>query len=42
MAAQRLHGTIHATIVGADNVHDQSRLTGKLPGFFGDVSSIPC
>ena len=40
MAAQRLHGTINATIVGADNVHDPSRITGKLPGFFGNVSWI--
>jgi hypothetical protein len=40
MAAQRLHGTINATIVGADNIHDGSRLTGWVPSFLGNVSWI--
>ncbi|VAH00810.1 unnamed protein product [Triticum turgidum subsp. durum] len=37
MAHLRLHGTIDATIVGADNLHDRSRHTGKVPGFLGNI-----
>jgi hypothetical protein len=39
MAAQRLHGTINATIVGADNIRDGSRLTGWIP-VLGNVSWV--
>ncbi|VAH12735.1 unnamed protein product [Triticum turgidum subsp. durum] len=37
MAHLRLHGTIDATIAGADNLHDRSRHTGKVPGFLGNI-----
>ncbi|XBJ22005.1 hypothetical protein VPH35_000460 [Triticum aestivum] len=37
MAHLRFHGTIDATIVGADNLHDRSRHTGKVPGFLGNI-----
>ncbi|XBI14047.1 hypothetical protein VPH35_140694 [Triticum aestivum] len=37
MANLRLHGTINATIVGADNIHDRSRHTGIVPSFLGNI-----
>uniref|UniRef100_M8CG44 Phospholipase D n=1 Tax=Aegilops tauschii TaxID=37682 RepID=M8CG44_AEGTA len=37
MANLRLHGTINATIVGADNIHDRSRHTGIVPSFLGNL-----
>ena len=40
MANLRLHGTINATIVGADNIHDRSRHTGIVPSFLGNVRQL--
>ncbi|XBI42206.1 hypothetical protein VPH35_126566 [Triticum aestivum] len=37
MAHLRLHGTINATILGADNIHDRSRHTGIVPSFLGNI-----